>query len=75
MMKSISVMIMEQMSGDLVEPCNQEPNLEILNEYPRSIIMGAGKVAIPDPQHVTAHDAYRTYAIKNFPENFPGNGE
>ena len=75
MMKSISVMIMEQMFGDLTEPCDQEPNLEILNEYPRSIIMGAGKVAIPDPQHVTAHDVYRTYSVKNFPENFPGNGE
>ena len=73
--KSISVMIMEKMSCGLTEPEDQEPNLMPLNEYPRSIIMGAGKVAIPDPQHIKSHDVYKTYPVKGFPDNFPGKGE
>jgi hypothetical protein len=73
--KSISVMIMEKMSCGLTKPEGQEPNLMPLNEYPRSIIMGAGKVAIPDPQHVKSNDVYRTYPVKGFPDNFPGKGE
>ena len=66
---------MEKMSCGLTEPEDQEPNLMPLNEYPRSIIMGAGKVAIPDPQHVKSNDVYRTYPVKGFPDNFPGKGE
>lgn len=71
LMKSISDMISEKHGACYTTP-PEEYEMEILNENPRSIIIGAGKMAIPDPQHVVEQDIYRTYSMKDFPKNFPG---
>ena len=71
LMKSISDMISERHGACYTTP-PEEYEMEILNENPRSIIIGAGKMAIPDPQHVVEQDVYRTYSMKDFPKNFPG---
>ena len=71
LMKSITDMISEKHGACYTTP-PEEYEMEILNENPRSIVIGAGKMAIPDPQHMVEQDIYRTYSIKDFPKNFPG---